>query len=337
MKKNLVLSAAFVLAVAAVVAAALWWGLAPPRAAAPPVKLTVALSGTYIGSGLLFVAQERGYFAGEGLAVELQRHTSGAAALASALEGRADLATAGDTPLTFTALKGTPFSIVATIFSAGKAHGMVARRDRGIVSAADLAGKAIGTTLGTDGHFVTGVMLSANGLPLTAARLVNLKPEELAGALADGTVDAIASWEPWIGKSSAALGDNAAVFRTDSGFLFNFSLAGRKVWVDENQDLVRRLLRALLRAADLAESDPAGTQALVVKATGADPAVFAADGPSYRLQVRLDQGMLIMLEDQVRWAINAGLTERREAPNLLEVVDDRPLAAVKPSAVTVVR
>lgn len=335
MKTRIALFAALGLAVAGAVAGALWWTLAPPPRA-DPAKLTVALSGHFIGSGLVFIAQERGYFAEEGLAVDIQRHTSGASALASALGGRADLATAGDTPLTFAALEGAPFSIVATIFTSGGTYGIVARRDRGIATTADLAGKAIGATLGTDGHFVAGVLLSSSGLPMSAARLVNFGPEGLAGALAAGTVDAVSTWEPWLGHARKALGDDAVVLLPDSGFRFNFSLAGRKSWVDTNQDRVRRLLRALDRALELAESSPADAQAIVARATEADPAIFAAGGPHYQFQVRLDQGMLIMLEDQARWAIGAGLTERSAAPNLLEIIDTRPLAAVKPSAVSVV-
>lgn len=335
MKTRIALFGALGFAVAGVVAGALWWTLAPPSRA-DPEKLTVALSGNFIGAGLVFIARERGYFAEERLAVDIQRHTSGASALASALGGRADLATAGDTPFTFAALEGSPFSIVATIFTSGGAYGIVARRDRGIATTADLAGRAIGATRGTDGHFVAGVLLSSSGLPMSAARLVNFNPEELAGALAAGKVDAVSTWEPWLGHARKALGDDAVVFLPDSGFRFNFSLAGRKSWVDANQDRVRRLLRALVRALEFAESSPADAQAIVARATEADPAIFAAGGPHYQFQVRLDQGMLIMLEDQARWAIGAGLTERRAAPNLLEIIDTRPLAAVKPSAVSVV-
>lgn len=44
-----------------------------------------------------------------------------------------------------------------------------------------------------------------------------------------------------------------------------------------------------------------------------------------------------MIEDQARWAIASGLVGRKAVANLLDVVDARPLDAVSPQAVSVVR
>lgn len=331
--------AAIAVVLAVVLAGALWWA-APFRQAAPPVapeKLAIAVSGTYIGSGLVQVAAARGYFAQEGLEVTLQQHTSGRDALDAVLGNHADIATAGDTPLMFAVMKGAPISVVATIFTAGRAHGIVARRDRGIATPADLAGKRLGATFGTDAHFVADVMLAEQGKSLSSVHLENLKPEDAPAALSSGRVDAVATWEPWIGKARKAVGDNAIAFLTDPGFLIGFNLAGRKDWVGANQEKVRRLLRALVRAEQLVVEKPQEARTLILEATGTDRSIFDAGGPSYRFQVRLDQSLLIMLEDQGRWAINEGLTERRQVPNLLDALDLRPLEAVRPGAISIVR
>jgi NitT/TauT family transport system substrate-binding protein len=155
-------SAALVAAVAlaaAIIAAFNWQliaGWLRPAPPPPPEKLTIAVINTYIGSGLVFIAADRGYFAAEGLAVTLQPHSAGRTALDAVLENKADIATIGNLPLVFATLNQTPLSIVTTIASVSRGAGILARRDRGVSAPADLKGKTVGVTLGTDGHFVLG-------------------------------------------------------------------------------------------------------------------------------------------------------------------------------------
>ncbi len=69
----------------------------------------------YVGSGLVVVAAANGYFRHAGLEVTLQPHASGKAALEAVFVGKADLATAADTPLVFAIVSGRPLLIVATM------------------------------------------------------------------------------------------------------------------------------------------------------------------------------------------------------------------------------
>lgn len=311
-----------------------WFASSPPP---PPEKLTLAVANTYIGSGLLFIAKAQDYLAQEGLDVTLQPYSSGRDALNAALEQQAELGTVGDTPLMLALMKDAPVQVVATLFTAGRAHGLVARRDRGIATPGDLAGKTVGVTLGTDGHFLLSVLLANHGKELTDVRLVGLKPELLPEALLIGTVDAVATWEPWLGVASRALGGNGVVFLSDWSLRFGFHLAGRAAWIAAHPATVQRLLRALIRAEQFVAAQPAVAHALIVAATQNDPAIFTAAGPIYRLQVTLDQSLLLMLEDQARWAISSGLASRTEVPNLLDSVYLDALTAIKPDAVSIVR
>lgn len=95
------------------------------------------------------------------------------------LERKADLATLGNLPIVFATLNQVPLSIVATIANASRGAGIVARRDRDIARAADLKGKTIGVTLGTDGHFVLGVLLAEQGIEMGKVRAQNVPPEEI--------------------------------------------------------------------------------------------------------------------------------------------------------------
>jgi NitT/TauT family transport system substrate-binding protein len=295
------------------------------------------VNSTYLGSGLLYVAAAKGYFAQEGLDVTLQPYTSGRDAIKAALEKRANLGTGADFAVMVAAMEGQPVSVVATIFTASRAYGIIARRDRGIATLPDLKDKAVGVTLRSDSHFVLSAMLARHRVSLNAVRIENLKPEEMVEALKTGKVDAVSTWEPWMTAARKALGENGVEFRTEGGFVFGFNLAGRADWIQANPNTIQRLLRAMLRAKRFADEKPQEVRAIVIEAMGIDPTIFDAVGPNYRFVVQLDQNLLLTLEDQARWAIQHKLTDRTAIPDVLRIIDMDALTAVKPEAVTIVR
>ena len=311
---------------------AAWFAPPPPKG-----RLTIALVNTYPGSGLLYVAAANGDFAHEGLDVTFDPYTSGGAAINAALQKRADLAASADIPVMFAALESLPVAIVATIFTTNRALGIVARRDRGIAGVADLKGKIVGVALRTDSHFVLGTMLARHQIALSDVRIKNLQPEDMLAALMTGKVDAISIWEPGFTTASKALAKNAAAFRAEGRFMFDFNLAGRADYIQANPDRIQRVLRAILRAKQFADSKPQEARAIIAKAMKIDSGIFDTIGPNYRFVLELNQNLLSVLEDQARWAIQNKLTDRTEIPNFLPLIYMDGLLAVQPDAVTIVR
>ena len=79
------------LALAGAVAAAVFWQpvakwLHPAPIQVVTEKLTIAVINTYVGSGLVLIAADQGFFAAEGLEVTLQPHAAGRTALAAVLK-----------------------------------------------------------------------------------------------------------------------------------------------------------------------------------------------------------------------------------------------------------
>lgn len=309
---------------------------APRQPAGPPERLTIAVASTYIGSALVLIAAQSGYFKAEGLDVTLLPHTSGRAALDAALAAQADLATVADTPFMFAVMKGQPASIVATISAAARDHGLVARRDRGIATAADLKGKRVGVTLGTSGHFLLDVVLTGHMTQSRQVLIADLKPEEIVDALLSGKVDAVATWNPYLDELKKALGENALVFY-DGGFRVSFNIAARQDFIRQHPEAMKKLTRALLRAETFAAERPEDARTIMARATKTDLATVGAAWPGYQLQVKLDQGLLTLLEDQSRWAIKNGYVDKTEVPNYLDFIYPDALAAVKPAVLTIIR
>lgn len=312
----------------------LWTVRAPP--AGPPEQVTLAVNMEYVGSCPIIAARANGYFANEGISALIQPYTSGKEALQATLKGRADLATVADIPIVFAAMNRVPLSIVATIFRTEKDHGIVGRRDRGIGSPASLKGKRVGVTIGSSGHFVLDAILNRQGLALSEVTMLNLKPEEFSAALAKGDVDAVATWEPSLDNLLTQLGSNGASFYGENVYEIPFNIAGTRAYVASHPETMKKILRALIQGALFCEASPDTARALLAANTKLDTSRLKVLWPAYRFDVTLDQGLLLALEDETRWAIKHKLADSIDMPNYLDYVSLDALEAVAPVAVTVI-
>jgi NitT/TauT family transport system substrate-binding protein len=290
-----------------------------------------------MGNGLLYIAQANGYFAREGLEASFQSHPSGLAALESALAGHADLAGVADTPLVFAAIRDQRPAIIATIAADIIDQGIVARGDRGIASIADLRGKRVGVALRTSGHFMLDIALVRHGIRPDAVVKIDLKPQQMADAIAGGEVDAVATWAPYLNRAQTALGANAVSFQGRHVHSYSFNLAGSKRYVDENPEALAKLLKALARAEQFAAEQPGHAQLIVANAMKLAPEAVVASWSHYQLRLSLDQRFLTLLEDGSRWAIRNRYVDRADLPNYLDIIHAGILSAVRSEAVTIIR
>jgi ABC-type nitrate/sulfonate/bicarbonate transport systems, periplasmic components len=314
-----------------------WRGQTPPaQPAGLPEPMTIAANTHYAGTGLVFVAQVKGYFANEGLNVTLQPYTTGKDALDAALEGRAELATVADIPIMFAVLKGQPVSIVATIFTVEKDPGIIGRKDKGVLTLASLNGKRIGVTLGTSGHFVLDAFLIRQKLSTDDVTLRDLQPQELAEALLQGDVDAVATWEPYLGTLRTQLGANGMIFYSEGIYELPFTIAGTQDYVVSHPETIKKLMRALVRAEHFCKDEPDAAHKIIAGAINVNPEEMMELWPTFEFNVTLDQSLLITLEDETRWAIKNKLTDRTDMPNYLHHIYLDALDVVMPTAVTVI-
>ena len=108
---------------------------------------------------LVYIAEAQGYFRDENLSVTYKKFTSGRDAMHSVLAGEADVGVATEFPFANNLLQGKPLRILGTLYRTNLNDAVVARRDRGIQGAADLAGKRIGVTPNTNSEFMLSTML----------------------------------------------------------------------------------------------------------------------------------------------------------------------------------
>ncbi|UXH76494.1 ABC transporter substrate-binding protein [Roseateles amylovorans] len=317
---------------------AAWFGLSRRSAAPPPVteQLSIALPQAP-HAGLIHLADAKGLFQAYGLSVTVLPQIHGKAALAEVLRGGADLAASADVPLVIEVLKDAPLSIVTTVATASNELAVLARRDRAINSPADLQQRRVGVTLGTSGEYFLWAFMVRHRLAPQSLVLVDLPPGRLVAALRDGSVDAIAAWQPVRHEAEQALSSVIASFTAPDAYAQKYAVVGRSDFLTSRGEALRRLMRALLEAEHFAETEPLEAKRLLASRLKLSPDALEPAWQALDLGVDQQQDQLITLEDVATWAMARGYVPAQPMPNFLAHLNLDALQAVRPGRVTVVR
>ena len=287
-------------------------------------------------AALLHIAAAQGYFAAEGLAVTIVPATHGKAALEELRQGRADIAAMAEVVFLLAVMKGEALAVAASVASTSSDNRIVARRDRGIVAPRDLAGKKIGVSFGTGGEYFLWASLIWHKLAPEAVTQVDLPPGRIAAALAQGDIDATATWAPIHLDARNALGENAVVFTESNAYTLNLLLVGESDFLRGQPRVIEKLLRALLKAEEFNRTQPEAALKLVAARLKIYAELLRPAWKDFDFRVDLKQSQLLTLEDQARWAMARGHVATGPVPNLLPHLYLDALLAVRPDRVSVV-
>ena len=305
-----------------------------PGSGGPPDSLTVALP-PLEQSALIYVAAEKGYFARHGLNVVVVDYRSGAAALDALQKGDADVAEAAEYPFARLALQREPLYLIASNDKYENDY-VVARGDRGIQTLADLKGKRVGVARRTIAEFHLGRLLELHGIRMRDITLVDVKPDHFVSVIAGGEVDAILAWQPYVTQIQKEIG-GLIVWPAQSGQAAFSVLVCRSQWVAGHGGTVQRFIESLKEAEDYVTYHPDGAKVSVQKRLKYDSAYVADIWPQHRFSLRLDQSLIMAMEDEGAWMIREGLTGAKELPDFNGYIYTRALEATKPGAVSIVR
>jgi len=161
----------------------------------PLEKVTVGAEASLL-TAAIWLAESKGYFENEGLDVTIKEFDSGRLSFLAMLNGEGvDISTVAPTPIMFNSFERDDFAIFATFVYSYEDVKVIARKDKGIVTAADLVGKKVGTPAGTTGQFFLNAFLTDNGIRAKDVEVIDISPPDLPAALTNNQVDAIVIWE----------------------------------------------------------------------------------------------------------------------------------------------
>ena len=228
-----------------------------PRTAAgarAPAKVRLGYQATLWGAPAI-VAEEEGFFAKAGANVEVIRMSSGKDIRDAMVAGRTDVGSLGATPFIVGAAKGDIVAIGMVAY-AGKTLAVVAARDSGVRTVADLRGKRVGSQIGsiTD-HVFQNVIAPKAGLKKGDFQVFNSKFQDHVAALAARSIDAFAGVDPY---PAIAEHDGLGTIVVDyqDYDITPVLLAANRPFVREHPEAVAQLLRGWLLAVRLFRDQP---------------------------------------------------------------------------------
>jgi NitT/TauT family transport system substrate-binding protein len=295
-----------------------------------PEKITVGSILARI-TGPLYVAEERGYFTAQGLDLTLVRNTSSPESMRDLKTGRLDLACCGLFNLVKEVFAGTSNLRCLAVLCNGQIMDLIARRDSGINRPEDLRGKTIGLPRATAAQYFLGRFLAFHLIPFKDVTVADVKPTDLAEALATGKVDAIVVWEPYILDIGKKMGKAVVTWPAQKGEDIYWILVGREEYLHRNPAALERLLRGLEQAVNFIKEQPSAARKMICQRTKSSLA--ECDTYPLRYGVYLDQGLLMAMEDEAAWMIQNRITDRTKIPNFLDYLDPSPLLKVNPRTV----
>lgn len=298
-------------------------------------KITIAQTVDTTGLGLMYIAEHQGYFQDVGLEVVYKKFPRGYDALTDVMSGDSDISLTYETPVVRKIYEGDKLHIISTLHASTQNTGIVARKDRGILSVNDLIGKRIGVTKNSSYEFFLYSYLSSQGINVNEVIIVDGVFGDLGAMLKEGRVDAVAVGNPFlydvINKFSP---ESIAVFQSEV-YTENSLLAGREDVLNNKKEAVIRFLTALDRAEKFyLKNNQEAINIVVAELPNISEGNIRATWDQQKLILVLNNVLLTILNREGQWFKDNGIY-KDEVPDFRKTIFTEYLKIVNPEAVTI--
>lgn len=252
-------------------------------------KITIGVQDTDISA---IVAYKNGYFdqvmEEEGLdaKVELVMFDAGPAIMEAFSANSLDFGCLGDQPCISAIATGCPAEIIGTYRTQKTGTAIIARNESGIKSTADLRGKKIGLTLGSNAEHLLNIVLEDAGLTQDDVEIIALEQGDMLTTMESGQIDAAAVWEPRIQLSkdyAFRLADGEGTYDADGKKTKDIAykyfcnpFAANTAFTSENPEITSAVLKALSMGADYTDENTEDAISILADYTGVDATAASA-------------------------------------------------------------
>ena len=291
---------------------------APAEPAVEPVTLNVAYMANWGSLWAVATADAKGYFAEEGITLNLTVFENGPTEIAAMESGAMDVAFIGPGAHKLCSTGNAEVFLLQHLGDGDSILGL-----KGIKTLEELKGKKIGYAAGTSSETILTTALASVGLTMDDVDALSMDATALTTAALSGSVDAVAAWSPY---SLTILAEGKDVTDICSNVDFaNLVSPGSWVvnpkWADEHEDLLVRFIRAMYKGMDYAAA-ATSDDAVANEVAGYIAAVIASDADTVIGQ-RYDGS----------WKTSAEVLEMVESGEIVRIYADQQATFIENGAV----
>ena len=235
------------------------------------VRIASGISDSYF---LAYYALEQGFFAKNGLDIEIVSIPGSSAGSTAALAGGAiDVGCTSIGAVANAYLHGLPLRLIAAggiYTSAAPTTALLVRKESPYQTARDLNGKTIGEAVLKDiQHVGTLKWLDQNGGDSKTISVVELPMSAGSGALASSRIDAYPQIEPYLSDAldSGSFRSIGPIYDAIGGRIMLSVHVARLDWLEKNPVAARSFIVSLRQAADWANANRADANAILQRVT----------------------------------------------------------------------
>jgi len=293
-------------------------------------------SGGMVGS--VCVAIRNGYFAEEGLDIQVKSYRNGFIAAQEYLKGATDFGTTNRVGAVLSNIDFEKHALVGVLAYSDSQTKIVAKKSAGILDSGDLRGKRIGVVHGTSAHYYLNKYLQHCGISMSDVEVVFMKKKKLPAAIASGEIDAFCQHGKPVADALKKLGSDALVLRNDNIDRKIVPLIAPRAFVAEHPEKMQGMLRAIKKADAWIVNHKKEAAKIIAEMKNRSYDLmlnFVENEAEFNLS--LEQSLLLNFEGVDRWAIENELVPYKEPRNFLDYIDYHPLEQVAPESVSIIR
>lgn len=232
---------------------------------------------TWVGYGPFYIAQEKGFFAAEGLDIELTIMENTPLKMGALMAGHVDMVASTVDEFPTYMKPGKPVKYILAVDNSNGGDGVVSNKD--ISTVADLKGKTVAFEEGSVSQFFINALLREVGLTQDDIQTVNMTATDAGVAFSAQRVDAAVTWEPALSQGAATDHGRLLVSSAEKPGLIVDVVAVRAEFANEHRAELKGFVRAWGKALDFLKSNPDESYQIMAKGVGGwleDPNEFKA-------------------------------------------------------------
>ncbi len=251
------------------------------------------------------IAIHKRFFNNHGIKIKLSEQDLSKNSFQELLNGNADLAAVEESPIIHQAMEGKEFVILSTIHTATRNVKLLAKKSNGITALTELRGKKIGVVEETSAEFFLFEILRHLDMSFDDVQVVYGSDDELKNKFQADEINAVCLREPHIHLLSHQLDpENIFISHGKDNYLTVVNLVGNKEYVNNNQEVVKRFLKALKEAEEEIEKNKEKAIGIVADDLNLHRDYLYESCIGASCNLALNQRLLMELESEAAWLIN---------------------------------